>query len=118
MAKFFGKVGYANTVETAPGVYTELPIEKDYYGDVVRSSATIEVGEKVDSDISVNNSIRIVADAFAFENFYAIRYVKWAGTYWLVTSVQVVRPRLILQLGGVYNGITGATPGNSGGTGP
>lgn len=106
MAKFYGKVGYGETVETAPGVWTEVFTEVSYFGDVIRNTRQLQSGEKVNDDLSVNNSISIVADAYANEHFFAIRYVEWAGVLWKVTDVEVQRPRLLLRLGGVYNGKT------------
>lgn len=111
MARFFGELGYAeNNVETAPGVWRDIIIEKPYFGDVVRNSRRLDGSQKVNFDILVGNSISIVADAYANENFHAIRYIRWMGTLWIVASVEVQRPRLILELGGVYDGPTGATP--------
>jgi len=106
MAKFFGVVGYGHTVETAPGVWTETVTERQYYGDVLRNARLLQEGQSVNDDLSVQNSISIVADAYANEHFFAIRYVRWAGAVWTVTTVEVSRPRLILRLGGIYNGPT------------
>ncbi|QAY16313.1 hypothetical protein SEA_NAMO_15 [Streptomyces phage Namo] len=79
---------------------TEFP----YFGDVVRNSLKFREGESVNNDLSVSNSISVVADAYANEHFFAIRYVEWAGTLWTVSEVEVQSPRLLLRLGGVYNG--------------
>src|ERR1041384_7002481 len=107
MAKFYGAVGYGNSVETAPGVYEDvITEERQYFGDVVRNSRRLDTDDKVNFDISVGNSLSIVADEHANTNFQAIRYARWAGNLWAVTSVEVRRPRLILELGGVYNGPT------------
>lgn len=106
MAKFYGKVGYGLQVETAPGVYEEQITEVSYFGDVIRNTRRLRDGEKVNDDLSVGNSISILADAYADEHFFAIRYVEWAGSRWKVTEVEVQRPRLLLRLGGVYNGPT------------
>lgn len=106
MAKFHGKVGYGNTVETKPGVHEEVITEQEYYGDVIRNSRQLRDGESINDDLSVGNSISIVADAYANEHFFAIRYVEWAGTLWKVSNVEVQSPRLVLRLGGVYNGPT------------
>lgn len=38
MSKWFGKIGYAETLETEPSVYEETMIERDYYGDLVRNT--------------------------------------------------------------------------------
>ena len=105
MAKFFGELGYGESVEKGTtGVYEDVIVEKSYYGDVIRNSRRLVEGDKVNDDISLGNSISIMADEYANEHFHAIRYAKWAGSRWEVTSVEVRRPRLILELGGVYNG--------------
>ncbi len=110
MARFFGKVGYGESVETAPGVWIDQIVEYSYYGDVVRNSRELRQGQYLNDDLSVQNSISIVADAYANEHFFAIRYVEWAGTLWTVDTVEVLIPRLLLRLGKVYNGPTPAAP--------
>jgi hypothetical protein len=102
--RFYGPVGYGITEEKTPGIWIATIVEVNYYGDVVRNSRKLENGDKVNDDISVGNSISIVADAYANEHFFAMRYVKWAGTLWKVINVDEESPRLILRLGGVYDG--------------
>lgn len=104
MAKFFGKVGYGTTVDNGNGVHEQVITERMYSGDVIRNSRRLEFGEKVNDNLTVGNSISIVADAYANDHFFAIQYVEWAGTLWKVENVDVESPRLILRLGGVYNG--------------
>ena len=108
MARFSGRVGYGESVETTPGVWEDQIVERSYFGDVIRNARNLREGENLNFDLSVQNSISIVADAYANEHFFAIRYVEWAGTLWTVTSVKVQSPRLILRLGEVYNGRTPA----------
>lgn len=111
MAKFSGVVGYGHSMKTAPGVWEDVITERPHFGDIQRTSRTLEENpQKVNSDLTVGNSISIVADPFASENFFAIRYVKWAGTLWTVVHVDVQSPRLLLRLGGVYNGPTPRAP--------
>lgn len=106
MAKFYGEVGYGETVEqpAGSGKWVLVVTEKSYFGDIVRNSRRIQEGEYLNDDLSVQNSISIVADAYAYEHFHAMRYVKWAGATWKVDSVEVQAPRLLLRLGGLYNG--------------
>lgn len=106
MAKFFGEIGYGESVEGAKGVWDDVITERSYFGDVIRNTRQLQNGEKVNDDLSVNNSISIVADSYANEHFFAIRYIRWAGTLWKVSDVDVQSPRLLLRLGGVYNGPT------------
>ena len=102
--RFYGKVGFGHMTKSAPGVSKDVITEKPYYGDVIRNTRQLREGDKINDDISVGNSISIVADAFASENIFAMRYVEWAGTLWKVDDVEVQSPRLLLRLGGVYNG--------------
>ena len=102
--KFFGPVGYGQSVEGAPGVWSDSITERPYYGDVVRNSRRLSSGDSLNDDLSVSNSISIVADAYALDNFFAIRYVKWNDVYWKVREVEIQHPRLILRIGEVYNG--------------
>lgn len=107
MARFSGKVGYGKSVETPAdiGVFVDEMTEYDYYGDVVRSNQNLQESQgKLNDDITVSNSISIVADEYAIDNFIFIKYVMWSGIRWRVSSVEFKRPRLILTLGGVYNG--------------
>ncbi len=106
MAKFHGRVGYGEQAETSPGVWEDVIVEKVYSGEVIRNTRIFREGENLNNNLSVGNSISIVADAYANEHFFAMRYVEWAGSFWTVTNVEVQRPRLILQLGEVYNGNT------------
>ena len=113
MAKFFGKVGYGESREIPDtGVLEDVIVENSYFGDVVRNTRKLNETENVNNDISVGNSISIVADAYANEHFFAIRYVEWAGTKWIVSDVEVQSPRLLLRLGGVYHGPTPTAPPN------
>jgi hypothetical protein len=104
MAKFFGNVGYGESVETESGVWVDNIVEYNYTGDVIRNTRQMQEGTSLNDDLTVSNSISIVADAYATEHFFAIRYVGWAGTLWTVSEVEVQSPRLLLRLGGVYNG--------------
>lgn len=104
MARFHGKVGYAITEETVPGVWAPKIIERSYTGDLVRNIRRLEDREPVNEHIAMNNSFSILADAYAYENMINIRYVEFMGNLWSVSAVEVQRPRLILYVTGVYNG--------------
>lgn len=104
MAKYYGKIGYNESVETTPGVWEEKITERSYYGDVVRNARRLQSTDKVNDDINVINEISIVADPYAMNNFHSMRYVEFMGAKWKVSNVEVQYPRLILTLGGLYNG--------------
>ena len=104
MAKFFGKIGYAETVETTPGVWEEKIAEREYFGDLIRNTRSLQSGEQLNDNINISNEISIVADPFAYENFHSMRYVEFMNAKWKISSVEVQYPRLVLSVGGLYNG--------------
>ena len=104
MAKWFGKVGYANSEKTRPGVWEDSIIEKEYFGDSIRTSRSLEGVDEIIDDIAVAVTISIVADPFAYNNFHTIKYVEYMGSKWKVKTVDPQYPRLNLILGGLYNG--------------
>jgi hypothetical protein len=108
VARFRGEVGYGNTIETPPdsGVWVDDMTEKAYYGDVIRSTRKAEPGESLNDDLVVTNSISIVADQYAIDHFFKIKYVRWMNVLWTVKTVEVKSPRLVLNLGSIYNGPT------------
>lgn len=103
--KFYGKVGYGTPTDLQNGIWEDTIVERNYYGDVIKNTRRLASGEKLNDDITVGNDIEIVADPYAENNFFAIRYVEWRGVRWVVSDVEVRTPRLLLRLGGgVYNG--------------
>lgn len=106
MAKFCGKIGYVDSVEESPGEWVNKPIEYEYYGDITNISKRWQTTENLNEDIRLEQNISIVADSYAWENYFKIRYVIIDGAAWKVTNVTVARPRLNLYIGGLYNGET------------
>jgi hypothetical protein len=106
MAKFHGKVGFALSSETASGVWTDTVTEREYYGEVIRETKSwVQASNQVNDNLTLGNRISVVGDDFANLNIATMKYVKWGGVYWKISNVEIQRPRLILSLGGVYNGI-------------
>lgn len=107
MAKFYGAIGYVEFVDKGLGVWEEVTTERKYTGDILRNTRRWENGQTLNDNLNINNQFSIVADAYAYEHFFAMRYISWMGTLWKVTNVEVQRPRLILTIGGVYNPVEG-----------
>ena len=104
MAKYYGVIGYVETVETSPGVWEEQITERNYYGELVRNTSRFQVSDQVNDNVNITNEISVIADPFATQNFHAMRYIEFMGAKWKITNVEVRYPRLILTIGGVYNG--------------
>ena len=105
MAKWYGKIGYAEQTETAPGVWEEKTSERQYYGDVVRNVRKLEPSGEVNDNINVSMEISIVADPYAIQNFHTMRYIEFMGSLWKIYNVEVNYPRLILTIGGLYTNV-------------
>ena len=105
MTKWYGKVGYSETVETTPGVWTAQDTVHEYYGDVKRNSTRwAGNSESTNDDLTVNTQISIVADPVAIEKFYSMKWIEFMGAKWKITNVDPQPPRILITLGGVYNG--------------
>ena len=109
MAKFYGNIGFAETVETEPGVWVEKMTVRPYYGDLVRNTRRLENSGGVNDNVNISNDISIIADPYANHNFHSIRYIEFMGAKWKVSNIEVRYPRLILTIGGVYNGSQATT---------
>jgi hypothetical protein len=106
MGKFCGPIGFIDSVETRPGVFVDTPVEHVYKGDVINRSFRIQNGISVNDTVTVSNQISIVADPYARNHFHSLKYVKWMCTAWEVTNVSEQYPRLLITIGGKYNGKT------------
>lgn len=104
MTRYSGLIGFATkSTETTPGVWTEGITERKMTGDVLDARLSQSIAESVNPSLTINNRVSVVGDRFSFENYSSIRYAEYLGQKWAVTSIQVLRPRLILQLGGPWN---------------
>lgn len=105
MARWYGKVGYSELVETSPGVWTPQDTVREYYGDVIRNTTRWAANsDSINDDLTVNSQISIVADPFATDKFHSMKWIEFMGAKWKVNSVDPQPPRLLLTLGGVWNG--------------
>ena len=86
-------------------VWDEVIEEKGpYYGDEIRNNRRLQSADQTNDNINISNEISIVADPYANQNFHSMRYVQYMGAKWKVSTATVQHPRLILTLGGLYNG--------------
>ncbi len=112
MAKFYGIIGFCQMKENPPGVWTETITDRKYSGEVYRNRRQLQPSDKLNDDVNLGNEFSIVADPFAIQNMYTMRYLRYMGVNWKINSVEVQFPRLILTVGGVYNGLTGPEAGS------
>lgn len=104
MAKWYGEIGFADTVETSPDVFVDRIITRKYRGDLNRNNRRLQSADQLNDNINITNEISIVADPYARDHFHSMRYIEFQGAKWKISSVEVQYPRLILSVGGLYNG--------------
>ena len=103
MAKFFGAIGFADTIEVNPGVYIDRITERNYYGELIRNTNRWTTSsESVNDNLNINNQVSIISDPYAVNNFHSMKYIEFMGSKWKITSAEVSYPRLILTIGGLY----------------
>ena len=108
MSKWCGTIGFAVPVEYERGSWENQIIERaSYMGDIISNNWKRQTGQGVNDDINLSNQISIVADPYALSHISDIIYITHRDTKWKVTNVDDTQyPRLILTVGGVYNGNT------------
>lgn len=106
MAKFYGIIGIVDTVESSPGVWSDSIQERRYTGDVIRKTRRWESSDNVNPDVTISDTISIIADEFTLASMHLMKYVKWRGAAWAINSFTVAYPRIQLEIGGLYNGQT------------
>ena len=102
--KWFGKIGYGIDTETAPGVWEQEFVERDYYGEIREINSHWDRTDTLNDEMKINCKISIIADEFALNQFPFIKYCEYNGHKWKVSDISPKHPRLILTLGGLYNG--------------
>lgn len=106
MAKWSGVIGYAGNVEVRSGVNADSIIERPYFGDIGRNVRRLQGGTTVNDGITISNEISVISDPYAIQNFHKMRYLSYMGENWRIESAEVQYPRVIVTLGGVWNGDT------------
>lgn len=104
MAKFYGIIGFEEHQETQPGVFVPSVTERAYSGDVLRSSKRNESGENINDNVTISNQFSIVADKYAYNHIYSMKYIVYMGTKWKISDVEIQHPRMTINIGGIYNG--------------
>lgn len=102
--KWCGSIGFAETVEITPGDHREEITEHKYRGEVIRNSRALQNTTEINGTVNVSNQISILADAYAVQHIYAMRYITFQNAKWTVSNVDVQHPRLTLTIGGLYYG--------------
>ena len=109
MGKFYGEIGFSVIEETKPGIFNTVMVEKVYYGDVSKKNVRYQNEQQINDNLKITSQISILCDEYLSEHFSDIRYIRWMGKPWKISTIDVDFPRLVLSLGDIYTGKTGTT---------
>lgn len=105
MNRFYGVIGFSVNEKTAPGVWEPSITERSYKGDILVNSRRYQTDQNsTNDDLILNNKITILSDSFIDSNIGSMVYATLDNTKWKITNVEISYPRIIITLGGVYNG--------------
>ena len=102
MARYYGNIGFAIQVEEEPGIWVDDIEERPYKGDVIRNGRRFDNSENINDNFVIANVFSIVSDAFLYSHIPAMRYITYLGSKFKVASVEIDRPRVTINVGGVY----------------
>lgn len=108
MDKFYGFIGYVESKETPPdsGIWEDVIVERECYGDILKISSNRVPTDTLNGNVVLNSQFSILADPYAYQKFSNAKYIKYMDQKWEVKVVEPRYPRLIITVGGVYNGKT------------
>lgn len=105
MNKWCGKIGFTYTGEIEPGLWVENEIiERTYFGEIMSNKWKRQNSGNINDDINISNQISILADPYARNHVSTMTWIEFSHEKWKVMDVEVQYPRLIINMGGVYNG--------------
>lgn len=107
MTKYSGFIGVEKgSTEISPGIWSASGmVEIPARGDLLNLSKRYSEGDnKITDDLSVSNRISLLAAYDLLGNVGSIRYATLLGSRWKVVTLEFLGHRLILTLGGVWNG--------------
>ena len=112
--KFHGAIGFSSTIESPAnsGIWIEQTTERDYYGDVLQNYRKWDSAQTLNDNFGLDNRISVLADSYLKSNVQRMRYVKMDGAVWEISRFEIQRPRIIISLGGIYNGPTPSASAN------
>ena len=101
--RFFGNIGFEQTLEVEPGIWEESISKRPYQGDVIRNQRRWqEQQDSINDKINISNEVSVLADDYLLENLGSMRWVEFNGVKWKISWVNLQYPRVVLTLGGVY----------------
>lgn len=102
MARWYGEIGYAETIETSPGVWEEVITPHESTGDMISLSRSLRNSGEINDSIGIGMELSVVGDPYALSHFSNMRYATYMGVKWKTRNVTVLYPRLNISLGEEY----------------
>ena len=103
--RWYGRIGFTVDSDETFGIFEKTTTAKPYYGDVLYLRPRWEARDNsTNNDLVANVQLSVVADDFAIRNSSYMTWAEYMGAKWCITSIEVVFPRILINLGSVYTG--------------
>ena len=103
MAKFSGELGYLVETDLGNGITEPSIIYKKCKGDLLENRRTSQNSNEIIEGVQLSNKFSIIANPFMLENLGKLKVVKYLGVPWEINSAGYNKPRVIIDVKGVYN---------------
>lgn len=100
--RYYGRIGFAVSTETSPGVMENKMVYKPYYGDVLYSLGYWQ-NKEINDDIKMQNRISVICDDYIQDNLGYAKIIEFDNHFWKIQSFTLEYPRVIITIGGLYN---------------
>lgn len=104
--RYSGNIGFGTTslINGTIDCYETTITEKPYKGDVLSYGKRYNFADSINGEVTITNVISVIADKYLIENFALANYITWNNVKYQISSIEVKAPRLLITLGGLYNG--------------
>jgi len=111
MTKYYGKFGFTlkQKREGHPDIYDDVVVTKPTVGKILRQAVTYAPG--IGYIEAQKQSVRIsaVMSELLITNIEDLKFAEYQGRFLEVDSYDIKYPRVVVSLGGRYNGQTSET---------
>lgn len=106
MARAAVIIGSSKPMTEVPddGIARDEYVERKFRATVTRLNNNMVSSGDVIDNLKMDMNFQIKMDKWTYENFQWLRYLVYNGAKWKITNVQVQRPNMIVQVGGIFNG--------------
>lgn len=103
MSRYSGAIGIKNQSVETDGIVDTTIEEIPVTGTIYKKAMSWSVGEASQNKLQSNQTISVIAPESVQNRLDGIVYATYLDIKWSIKSMEYIRPRLRLTIGGTYN---------------